>query len=433
MIHSIMQKPVIAQSFIRRVAVIMSWTLLAQVISVTSMLVLPRLIQPEQFGIFATFSGFVVVLGIIAAGRYEFAIGLPERDNDANALFWLCIISAFIFGLVSALAIKILYFDQINLSKLSEMGSWWIWTSFGGALIAMYNASSYLALRGARFNRLGQSKAIMAFVTAIGQIGSAWFISNSEGALIVPLLISQLVGVLVLLLWGENRQIWRFETGSLLNVARRYKRFPMWVAPASLMDGLSVLLPVLTITSLYSPAQAGAYALADRALKMPVTLIGSSVLQVFYERAATLRGNTIEGRRLLWLTWRNLALLAVLPCSLIIIWGDVLFAFLFGSQWSEAGIVARYLAAGLVVYFVSYPTSNILVINERAKSFMLWQVTQLLITIAALGISAWPNARSLEFTVAMLVVAQISVGFFSMVLQWRAVASPCRPENRDDR
>ena len=108
---------------------------------------------------------------------------------------------------------------------------------------------------------------------------------------------------------------------------------------------------------------------------MPVTLIGSSVLQVFYERAATLRGNTIEGRRLLWLTWRNLALLAVLPCSLIIIWGDVLFAFLFGSQWSEAGIVARYLAAGLVVYFVSYPTSNILVINDRAKSFMLWQVT----------------------------------------------------------
>jgi O-antigen/teichoic acid export membrane protein len=262
----------------------------------------------------------------------------------------------------------------------------------------------------------------MAFVTSIGQIGSAWFISQEEAALIIPFILAQLVGVLTLQR-GAKFKFRFFDKGALLNFAHRYRRFPIMVAPASLMDGISVLLPILAITALYSPAQAGAYALADRALKIPVTLIGSSVLQVFYGRAAAIRGNPIEAKRLLWRTWRTLALLALLPCLFLVLWGDVLFAFLFGVQWSEAGTFARYLAVGLLFYFVSYPTSNILVVNERTNSFMLWQLVQLVITVVALGLSAWPIARSLEFTVTMVVVAQISVSLFSMLLQWRAVSS----------
>jgi O-antigen/teichoic acid export membrane protein len=331
--------------------------------------------------------------------------------------------SAIFFGVVCAFIIKIIPIDFIGSAKLSQMGQWWIWTALAGSLIAMYNTSSYLALRGAHFSRLGLSKAIMAFSTAAGQIGSALFISNQEGALIVPFLLVQLIGIVVLLWSRDQRKIWRFDTFALRNIAHRYRRFPILVAPASLMDGLSVLLPILTITALYSPAQAGAYALADRALKMPVTLIGSSVLQVFYERAAALRGNTTEAKRFLWRTWRTLALMALLPCLLLMAWGDVLFSFLFGLQWTEAGTIARYLALGLFIYFVSYPTSNILVVNERTRSYMLWQLVQLVITAILLCISAWPTVRGLEFTVAMVVVAQISVGLFSMLLQWRAVVS----------
>jgi O-antigen/teichoic acid export membrane protein len=416
------QSPVIEQSFLRRVFVVMSWTLLAQLISVLSMLVLPRLIQPEQFGIFATFSGFSVMFGIVAAGRYEFAIGLPEHEKDASVIFGLCMISAIVFALVCAVIIKLIPIDHLGSAKLSQMEQWWIWTVLAGALISIYNSSSYLALRGAHFNRLGQSKAVMAFVTSIGQIGSAWFISQEEAALIIPFILAQLVGVLTLQR-GAKFKFRFFDKGALLNFAHRYRRFPIMVAPASLMDGISVLLPILAITALYSPAQAGAYALADRALKIPVTLIGSSVLQVFYGRAAAIRGNPIEAKRLLWRTWRTLALLALLPCLFLVLWGDVLFAFLFGVQWSEAGTFARYLAVGLLFYFVSYPTSNILVVNERTNSFMLWQLVQLVITVVALGLSAWPIARSLEFTVTMVVVAQISVSLFSMLLQWRAVSS----------
>ncbi len=412
----------VAESFFRRVAVVMSWTLLAQLISVASMLILPRLVHPAQFGIFATFSAFSVVLGIIASGRYEFAIGLPKNENHAIALFGLCMISASLFCMACAFLLEIFKIEQLGIAKLSGMSQWWIWTALGGALIAMYNASSYLALRGARFNGLGQSKAIMALVTAVGQIGAAWFISHEVVVLIIPFLLAQLVGVLVLLKGAEIREVLRLNVSTLFDVGRRYKRFPIWVAPASLMDGLSVLLPVLTITAVYSPAQAGAYALADRTLKIPVTLIGSSVLQVFYERAALLRGNTLEAKRLLLKTWRTLALLAILPCTFIMLWGDVLFAFLFGTQWSEAGFLARYLAVGLAFYFVSYPTSNILVVNEKTKSFMLWQVVQLVTTVAALGLSTLPNASSLELTVGMVVLAQIGVGLLSMLLQWRTVA-----------
>ena len=59
------------EGFFRHVVVLMSWTVVAQFVSVTSMLILPRFFLPQQFGVFAVFSGVVVMLGIVAAARYE--------------------------------------------------------------------------------------------------------------------------------------------------------------------------------------------------------------------------------------------------------------------------------------------------------------------------------------------------------------------------
>lgn len=409
-------------SFLRHVLVLMSWTIIAQGISVASMLVLPRLFHPEQFGVFSVFTGLVVMLGIVAAGRYEFAIGLPRFDSDAAALFTLCVGLATLVFVACLITLMVLPLGSF-FPKLSALNPWWALVALGAACIGWYNAATYMALRVGGFGAVGRSKALIALVTAIGQIVGGLFVSRGDGALIVPFLVAQLAGT-GLLVWAlRDQSLWRFDLATLVLVAKRYVRFPKYIAPGSLLDGLALLLPVATITALYSPTQAGIYALAERTLRVPVTLIGSSVLQVFYKRFAELRGDQSASRRLLLRTWWQMGAIALVPCIAIGMFGEGIFSFLFGATWRDSGRVAEIMAFSTFFFFVSYPTSNLLVINERARSFLFWQTAQVVLVGGALLFASRGVAEGLGHAVAWVVAAQIGVYLLSMALQWHVVTA----------
>lgn len=410
-------------SFLRHVLVLISWTIVAQGISVASMLVLPRLFHPEQFGVFSVFSSFVVMLGIVVDGRYEFAIGLPRSDADAAAVFTLCMGLAALAFIVCLLASKALPIGVVS-PRFSALNPWWTLVAVGVACIGWYNAATYMALRVGNFGVVGRSKVLIAVVTAVGQIAGGLFVSRGDGALIVPLLAGQFAGTLILV-WVLSKQktLWKFDRAALLSVADRYVRFPKYVAPGSLLDGLAFLLPTATIMVLYSPVQAGIYSLADRALRAPSTLVGSSVLQVFYQRSAELRGDPGACRSLLLRTWLWMGAVALPPCIGLAVFGERIFAVLFGTTWRDSGRVAETMAFGIFFFFVSYSTSNILVVNERARSFLLLQTAQVVMIGGALWIASRGNLPGLGVTVAWLVGAQTSVYLLSMALQWHVVAT----------
>ncbi len=413
--------------FLGSVVVLVSWTAVAQLVSVVTMLVLPRLFLPQQFGVFSIFSGVVVMLGIVAAARYEFAIGLPRDDAEGAALFTLCVGLASAAAAVSLLVFILLPGQNWLFDRFPELRPWWPWVAAGVACIGWYNAVSYLALRGGHFDAVGKSKAAIALATAIGQVLGGLFVTRGDASLIIPFLVGQLLGVVLIVHALLGRPVWNAARDAVLRVAHRYVRFPKYVAPGSLLDGIAVLLPVAAVAGSLSTADAGFYALAERTLRIPVTLIGSSVLQVFYKRMADIRGDQVACRRLVLTTWRNLALMAALPCALLSVFGEPLFGVVFGANWRASGRLAETLVVGVFVLFVSYPTSNILVINERTRTFLAWQMARLLIVAGVLLVALRWYAGSLESIVRLLVGAQVCVYLFSMWLQWRAVVDTSDP------
>lgn len=386
-----------------------------------SMFILSRLFSHEEFGLFSVFSGFVVMLAIVVAGRYEFAIGLPEKDSDAAALFTICIsLSTFIAGLF--VVASTFWSVGAAFPKLSVLDPWWGLIGVGAVCIAWYNAAGYMALRSIGFDLVGKSKAVIAAVTAVGQVLAAVFVTRNPGGLIVPFLFGQAAGAIFLAaaLWGKG--LWQFDVGLLLSVAKRYSRFPKYIGSGSFLDGIAVLIPVAGIAALHSPAEAGIYALAERALRVPVTLIGSSVLQVFYQKMAAIRNDLRASRQLLLQTWQRLAGIALLPCVAVLLFGESIFAVMFGSQWRESGHVAGIMSVSTFLYLVSYSTSNVLVVKERAKLYLGWQLMQLLSMIVALFVAKTVSDPTLLFTVSSIVVAQVSNYLLSMALQSLAAA-----------
>ncbi|MGB7905730.1 MAG: oligosaccharide flippase family protein, partial [Steroidobacteraceae bacterium] len=218
-------------------------------------------------------------------------------------------------------------------------------------------------------------------------------------------------------------RIGRPDRALIAKVSSQFRHFPQHVAPGSVMEGMSNLLPVTFVAIALSVTDAGIYAMADRALRMPVTLVGSSILQVFYKRIAELRGDRVACRELLGSTWRNLAYIAILPCVSIVFFGQEVFALVLGETWRPSGLIAQTLIVWMFFQFVSYPTSNVFVVNDRTGSFLLWQAVQLVAVIAALGGAHYWAAGSLLALVTAMVVGQTLVCLFSMWLQWRVLTA----------
>ena len=69
--------------FSRNVFTLMTGTTIAQAIPIAISPILTRIYTPEDFGLLALFLAITIIIGSIANGRYELAIMLPEKDEDA--------------------------------------------------------------------------------------------------------------------------------------------------------------------------------------------------------------------------------------------------------------------------------------------------------------------------------------------------------------
>jgi len=87
--------------FSRNVLTLMTGTTIAQAIPIAISPILTRIYTPEDFGVFALFIAIVGFFSVIASARYEQAILIPKKDEDAINIFALgfiiiCSISLFL-------------------------------------------------------------------------------------------------------------------------------------------------------------------------------------------------------------------------------------------------------------------------------------------------------------------------------------------------
>ena len=78
-----LQKFTPKSQFARNVITLMMGTTVAQAIPVAISPILTRIYSPEEFGFFALFISISSIFGAIVNGRYEMAIMLPDKEEDA--------------------------------------------------------------------------------------------------------------------------------------------------------------------------------------------------------------------------------------------------------------------------------------------------------------------------------------------------------------
>ena len=361
-------------SFASDVLKLVGGTALAQALAVLASPIITRLYGPEAFGVAALFTSITGIIGVIACLRYEMAIMIPDKEGDAANLLGL---SLLISAAMSILLVPVLWMGKgllLLLLDAPELGPY-IWLIPPVVfLTGTFLSLNYWNSRTKRFGRLSMARINASFTTTGTQIGAGLAGYPTGGSLIWAGILGSLVPNLVL-----GGQIWRDDYKILLENINfksmwaglvRYKRFLIFDTWSVLLNNLSSQLPVLILSSFFTSSIIGYYALAYNVLALPMNLIGSSIGQVFFQRAAKAKHEGNLGILVENVT-SVLTLISIYPIFLLFLFGEELFSIVFGAQWGEAGLYAEILAPWIFLVFTTSPISALFSVLEKQPNSLL--------------------------------------------------------------
>lgn len=145
-------------SFVRSVLTLMTGTSIAQAISILVSPLLTRMYDPSDFGILALFGSIVATIGVVATGRYELAILLPKKEDDAANLVALSMSIALV---LSGMTGVVILFCDSEIAKLLNnplIGFWLYWIPVSVFFTGLYQTLSNWVNRKKEYRRLAISR-----------------------------------------------------------------------------------------------------------------------------------------------------------------------------------------------------------------------------------------------------------------------------------
>ncbi|MNK10371.1 colanic acid exporter [compost metagenome] len=354
----------------------MTGTAISQVIAIALTPILTRNYSPEDFGYYTTFIAVYTILCSFATGKYERVIFLCKSENDIVIVSSLGVTISLLFSVFFSIIVYItsLFFDP-SLWGISPLLLSWLYSIPFLIVINSINLIflTYLGYKK-NFKEVSKSRVIKTLVSISVSLICIFFLKNMGG-----LVLGELLGLLISTAYLAPKlkfmiQFNRKITAQFFSFASKYKNFPLYNIPGDLMANASSQIPVFFLTPFYGVQVTGQYSLMRRVLDAPINLVSSSILEVFRQKASEQYLTFGNCRNLFVRTAKNLAVLSILPFSILMIFGSDIFAFAFGEEWHTAGEFAGILALYYFFRFVVSPLSYIFYIAEKQKADFLMQL-----------------------------------------------------------
>ncbi len=379
---------------LRNILTVVSGTAGAQALTLAFMPVITRIYGPEAYGVLGTFLSVTLMLIPVAALTYPIAIVLPRRDGDARGLVRLSLLVALLMALLVA-ALFLLFGEALTTRLQMQIIQPYLMlvplVMFSGAALEICQQWLF---RTQRFHitasiAVGHSLLFNSIRTLAGLVQPSALVLVCSTAL-QQALHSAMLGLAMLRakphvdnheddVRGEHT-----AQPGLLALAQRHRDFPLFRAPVMLINAVSQHLPTLILAVYFGPAAAGFFALCRQAMSMPTNLIGKSVADVYYPRISRAIHDGEPVAAMLIKATAALALVGLVPFSLVVAFGPWLFALVFGEQWQVAGEFARWLALAEYLVFVSRPCVVAVPALSLQGRFLIFEIFSTSLRVLAL-------------------------------------------------
>jgi O-antigen/teichoic acid export membrane protein len=356
----------------------MTGATIAQAIPIAISPILTRIYTPGDFGIFALYMSVASILSVIATGRYELAIMLPKKDEDAINIVVLSILISFFVSFISFIIIFIFNAQITNLLGNDEISNWLYFIPLTVLLTGMYQSFNYWSNRKKEYKQLAVSRVIQSGSTATTNLGMGFGGFGSSG-LILGSVLGQGLATSVL-----GKQIWNRNIFSkvtklrIFALAKKYKNFPQYLIFSHGIATVYMQIPILFISKVYDLSTLGFYSFANRFINLPGSLIANSIGDVFREEATSQYHKTGEFHVIFRNTLKKSFKLSIIPFLLLLFTVKDIFSFVFGVKWSIAGEYAQILLIGSFFSFIITPIDKSALIVNNTKYILKWHIGRFL-------------------------------------------------------
>lgn len=403
--------------FSRNVLTLMTGTTIAQAIPIAISPILTRIYTPEDFGVFALYMALASILSVVATGRYELAIMLPKKDEDAMNIVALSIGISFFVSFISLIIVSVFNSQITNLLGNPEISNWLYFIPVTVLLTGVYQSFNYWSNRKKQYKRLALSRITQSGATATANLGMGSGGLGTSG-LILGQILGQSVAATILgrMVWREDRgKVEQIKKLKIFALIKKYLDFPKINMFHAFLNDVKNLIVNVILIRCYSSFVLGQFYMVNRILLLPSGLVGSSISQVLYKEVSNKYNRKEDFSKDILNTIVKLFLFGLIPFFIIVFFGKEIFVFLLGKNWEVAGSFASSFALYVLFHFVASPISVVpLVVNKQKQAFYWNLVGNLGYTLSIfIGYYLFDDLSN-----SLLLLSSVMVAYFSFYYRW---------------
>lgn len=404
------------------IASLITGTTISQAIPILASPILSRMFSPESFGVFGTVISIASVLTVASSLKYEMAIVLPSSEEKRVDIINLSFMVLFVFTFSSFFSIlfaknffSMIIFGNNSYSNLLFFIPFLLF--FGGAA----NIFKQWISSEKKFVDISVINIVSTFFANSFKIVSGFF-SSHPALLLTGQTLGFFSGVVFFVHKYKIKIINIYRDASfkrIIPVAKEFKNFPYFSAPQNLLNSISHNIPTILLTSFFGLEIAGLFLMSRRIVFLPSTIIAESVKPVLYKKMADTFNSGRKINKQVVQSTAGLFLVILIPSTLIFVWGDELFSFFLGTNWSNAGRISRILLPLIITSFIKPPAYIVSNVIGRQKQMLVFE--SLLSIIAPFSIFIGyrifedPFISLLIFSVCFSIINLLIIFYFIMI------------------
>jgi lipopolysaccharide exporter len=400
---------------LRSASILITGTVIAQLISIFLQPFLRRFFSPESFGIYSVYLSLVGIIIVISSLRFDDAIVLPKTDKESANVLSLALIFSFLFDLLLFLIVlikggKIITF--LNLPSTIPVRVLYI-IPVGAFLYTTYQCLNYWLVRKQKFYSVSINKLLRRGSEGISQVSFA-LIKKSNG-LIYSDIIGQTVNVTTVIIQTIKNGL-TFKVVSLTKlkyVFKKFSDFPKFNLIPAFMSTCSFMLPPIFINKFFSSESAGFFDLAKLLLSVPLALVATSFSSVLLQRVSEKFNKHESFMAELKPVLIVVSLISLIEVLAIVFFGEYLFKFIFGNTWIFSGKISKILVWSFTFNFIVSTFTTIFVSMRRIKTYSMYQ---LFYFMAILSLLLFKSLGFVEFLKIYVIIEVICYTVLTFVM-----------------
>ena len=388
------------REFAKNVLTLMTGTTIAQAIPVAISPILTRIYTPDDFGVLALFLAITAITGTIVNAKYEQAIILPKKDEDAVNLLVLSILIS--IGISILLLLIIVFLDDKIVLWLDapKIKYWLYFIPVSTLFIGIFNSLNYFNIRKKEYKNISISQVTKSGSLSVFQIGLG-LLKNGPAGLIIGQIISYFSGNFILLKVLKNKPQLKKSVSKLkmMSLSKEYKKFPIYSLPSILLNSVNLNMVNFFVSSIFSVTTLGFYSLTQRIIGIPSRVIVNSFSQVYFQKATEEFHQTGKTERIFKKTLKKIFYISLPVFTLMFFVVKPLFSFVFGAEWEISGVYAQILIPLALVRFISGALSLTMIIHQKQQYSLFMNILLFITTLSIFFIGKYLNAGFINFLI----------------------------------